>query len=178
MSVIFFYSFSICTCFVLSEVFFYLNFVVYHQNLSIFTNLAISFVAKIPDVNLLNSWEVTYFPNFVRPQSGCNKTEILWIRLKCDLMLSSANLLYRYREFIALVYHYPQFKVNLVWYFFEIGLTHLKQICDNAVAILIYWISYLNSKYAQVINLYFSFGSGSSSSWMCSKYVCIYSCWT
>ena len=37
------------------------------------------------------------FPNFVRPRSGHNKTEILWIKSKYDLMLSFANLLYRYK---------------------------------------------------------------------------------
>ena len=45
-------------------------------------------------------------------------------------MLSSANLLYRYRKFVALVLHYPRFKAKLVQYLFEIELTHLKQICE------------------------------------------------
>ena len=67
-------------------------------------------------------------------------------------MLSSANLLYRYRKFVVPVYHYPRFKANLVQYFFEIELTHLKQICDNVFAMLIYWTNYLVSKYPQVIN--------------------------
>ena len=84
-------------------------------------------------------------------------------------MLSSANLLYRYHKFVVPVYHYPQFKANLVQYFFEIVLTHLKQICDNAFATLIYWTNLLVSKYPQVINIYLSFGSGRSSSLMCSK---------
>ena len=67
-------------------------------------------------------------------------------------MLSSVNLLYLYRKFVVPVYHYPQFKANLVRNFFEIGLTHLEQICDNAFAMLIYWTNHLVSKYPQVIN--------------------------
>ena len=58
-------------------------------------------------------------------------------------MLSSANLLHRYRKFVLPVCHYPQFKVNLVQHFSEIELTYLKQICGNVFAILIYWTSYL-----------------------------------
>ena len=54
-------------------------------------------------------------------------------------MLSSANRLYWYRKFVVPVYHYPQFKANLVQYFLEIELTHLKQICDNVFAMLICW---------------------------------------
>ena len=68
-------------------------------------------------------------------------------------MLSSANLLYWYRKFVVPVYLYPQFKVNLVQYFCVIESTHLKQICDDVFAMLIYWTNYLISKYPQVINL-------------------------
>ena len=91
-------------------------------------------------------------------------------------MLSSSNLLYRYRKFVVSVNHYPQFKVNLVYvksvqigvisgpyldtfhavlvrYFFETELTHLKQICNNVFAMLIYWTNHLVSKYRQKINL-------------------------
>ena len=38
-------------------------------------------------------------PNFVRPRSGRNKIEISWIKLKYDLMLSFAKLLYWYRKY-------------------------------------------------------------------------------
>ena len=68
-------------------------------------------------------------------------------------MLSSASLLYQSHKFILPAYHYLQFKVNLAQYFFENELTHLKQICDNVLAMLIYWTNYLLSKYPQVINL-------------------------
>ena len=37
-------------------------------------------------------------PNFVRTRSGRNKIKISWIKLKYDLMLSSAKLLYWYRK--------------------------------------------------------------------------------
>ena len=43
-------------------------------------------------------------------------------------------------------------KYFVVYYFFEIELTHLKQICDNAFAMLIYWIHDPVSNYPQVIN--------------------------
>ena len=43
---------------------------------------------------------------------------ILYHKISIDLMLSSTNLLYRYRKFVVLVYHYPQFKVNLGLYLF------------------------------------------------------------
>ena len=62
---------------------------------------------------------------------------ILCNKISVDLMLSSANLLYRYRKFVVPVYHYRRLKVNLVQYFFEIELTHLKQICDNVFVMLI-----------------------------------------
>ena len=65
-----FNSFSTNTCFVLFEVIYLLNFLVYHQNLSFFTKLAISFLfakfacanlaVKLPAVNLLNSGVVIY----------------------------------------------------------------------------------------------------------------------
>ena len=64
-------------------------------------------------------------------------------------MVSSANLLYQYRKFVIPVYHYPQFKANLVWYFSEIGLTHLKQIYDDVFAMLIY----CDNVFAMLINL-------------------------
>ena len=68
-------------------------------------------------------------------------------------MLSSANLLHRYRKFVVPVYHYLLLKANLFQYFFESELTHLKQICDNVFAMLIHWTIYLVSKYRQVIYL-------------------------
>ena len=79
-------------------------------------------------------------------------SRILYHKISVDLMLSSAKLLYWYRKFVVLVYHYPQFKANLVQYFFEIELTYLKEISDNIFAMLIHWTNYFVSKYPQVIN--------------------------
>ena len=53
-------------------------------------------------------------------------------------MLRSSNLLHWCRKFDVPVYHYAQFKGNLAQYISEIELTHLKQICDNVFAMLIY----------------------------------------
>ena len=78
---------------------------------------------------------------------------ILYQKISVDLMLCSANLLYRYHKFVVPMYHYPRFKANPVQYFFEIELTYLKQICDNIFAMLIYSTNYIVSKYPQVINL-------------------------
>ena len=70
-----------------------------------------------------------------------------------DPVLTSANILYRYSNFVVPVYHYPQFKANtilyLVQYFYEIELTHLKHIYDNVFVMFIYWTNYLVSKYPQ-----------------------------
>ena len=96
---------------------------------------------------------------FSKIQFYCDRFEalqnwgILYHKISVDLMLCYTNLLHRYRKFVVAVYHYPQFKANLGLSLFEIELTHLRQIWDNAFVMLISWTNYLVSKYRQVVNL-------------------------